>query len=438
MKKILFVVLFFVFCSSLGFADGNLTISKSTLTTPSYINTRTPTALFNLTLNATLGEVNITAILINLTGDASYQNVSSVIVYNDSNADGSIVGEAILGINSSLSANFANITFSNNLTVSVDSERSIIIAINLSSDAQPGLKIGLNITSNESIVTALNDNITITNGYADSGIAQIQDVHASASISPHYVDTNIINQTLVYTINVTGKNSIQNISIYVPANYSIVQLVSVKDGDSVLSEGYYTHTISDNMVNISLKVPPNVLQINFTVNTSSNPVPSLSFNSTITGSNITNAATDVTNDATNVTTQQLVKVESVSVYKGTAIVNGTDYWLFNFTINITANVSGLLQFKMNNWNCSEGYILNLTNQTNVQANNTIFYAWIWESGNQANNQSVFNHYNLTNGVSLSAAANQLKYLTLRMVIPLGTPISSSWWTTYWMVFRVTP
>jgi hypothetical protein len=96
---------------------------------------------------------------------------------------------------------------------------------------------------------------------------------------------------------------------------------------------------------------------------------------------------------------------------------------------------------MANWNNTAGNSLNLTNQTAL-TNTTRYYASMRLSTNSSNTFSVTNDYNFTQGVSLTpaqgAAVSNLYYVILRMIIPSGTQISSTWWTTYNTLFRSNP
>ncbi|MEM7816544.1 MAG: hypothetical protein QXZ20_01380, partial [Candidatus Aenigmatarchaeota archaeon] len=127
----------------------------------------------------------------------------------------------------------------------------------------------------------------------------------------------------------------------------------------------------------------------------------------------------------------------VGVMKNIAIVNGNDYWLFNFTISMNANVSGLIQFKMNDWRSD---IKNATIPiANGTGDNATYYASMWLSGNESNIFNVTNEYNkISDGVKLNAIENRNYTLILKMIIPRGTPIASDWWTTYSMLFRSIP
>jgi len=438
---ILLVMAFFV---SPVFADGTLNITKSSLSAPAYINTKTVTPMVNMTVNTTIGQVNITGILINLTGTASSGNVSGVFVYNDSDNDGAIdLGEQLLGSSTvNTTTNTSNITFSPSFNIAADKQYYFIIALNISSNATRLATVGLNLTSSGSIFTSntsTTDNITITGNYVDSGLPQIQNVHATASISPSYVDTNVTNQSFRYTITPTGSDKFNNISITIPVGYSIVNVTYVGDNGTALwtttnltsevSVAYGNYRI---LVNYTPGYNGTII-INFTVNTNITAQSLVAFNSTITGSNLTNIATDVSGSNTSVTTyDKLISIINIAAIKSTAYVNGTDYWEFNLTVNFSASVSGLLQFKMSNWNDSAGHSIALTsNLTNL--------ATLRDSTSASNMINVSNDFNIATGVSFTGTQGSTKNVILKMVIPLGTyaTTTSTWWTIYSALFRST-
>lgn len=426
MVVILLVMAFFV---SPVFADGTLNITKGSLSTP-YINTKTLTPMVNMTVNATVGQVNMTGMLVNLTGTASFGDVSGIFVYNDSDINGVIGSGDFLVGNSTVNTttNTSNITFSSSFNIANGRQYYFIIALNISSGATRFTMVGINLTLNTSVYTAEADNITITGGYINSNVSQIQDVHATASISPRYVDTNVINQSLTYTINTTGNDKFNSTNITIPAGYTVVNVTYVGDSNGSLM-ALANIGFSAYLINVNYTSGYNgTLIINFTVNTNTSTVNSTAFISTISGSNLTSVATDVSGTYTNVTTQQLFNVTNVAVIKSAAYVNGTDYWEFNLTLNFTASVNGSLQFKMSNWTNSAGQSIALTSGlTN--------YATLRETS--SNMINVSSDYNIVAGVSFTAAQWGTKNVILKMIIPTGTPVSSSWWTTYSALFRST-
>jgi len=124
-------------------------------------------------------------------------------------------------------------------------------------------------------------------------------------------------------------------------------------------------------------------------------------------------------------------VTNITASKTTAIVNGTDYWEFNISVNFTDMLTGLLQFKMTNWNNTEGKpVIPLTNGTDSFA--TLRNAFDFSSAAKYN---ITNDYNLTSGLSYSSTGPGLQTIFLRMIIPSGTEIASTWFSTYSMIFR---
>jgi hypothetical protein len=83
---------------------------------------------------------------------------------------------------------------------------------------------------------------------------------------------------------------------------------------------------------------------------------------------------------------------------------------------------------MSNWTNSAGQSIALTSGlTN--------YATLRETS--SNMINVSSDYNIASGVSFTAAQWGTKNVILKMIIPTGTPVSSSWWTTYSALFRST-
>jgi hypothetical protein len=268
---------------------------------------------------------------------------------------------------------------------------------------------------------------------------------ASASVSPSYVDTNVINQSFIYNITTTGSDYVNRTVIVLPSGYVFRRVINVTinglDQEQNCALGVNQVCVENSTTQITVTYPSpglsnKAVRIYFTANTPANYTASSRFNSTIDGGNLTGIETDVVNSTTNVTTKQLITVSNVRAIKSTALANGTDYWEFNFTLNISANVSGLVQFRMNNWNSSSAdHTMNLTNQTSLI--NATFYASLRKSDASTNVFNVTSEYG-SSGVSLTARENNLYYVVLKMIIRSGTPIASDWWTTYWTLFRSTP
>ncbi len=419
---ILLVMAFFV---SPVFAGGNLTVTGHNLAS-NYTNTKTVTNMLNLSLDVTPGAgdgtVNITVINVTIGGNATIGNISSVNITSST-------GSFIASNTTNSTANAFTIYIPNGIFVNASTNSSIIIAINLSSYALARSNISVNVTTNASIVTATTgDNITITN--TTSTESKIQDVHATASISPRYVDTNVTNQSLTYTINTTGNDKFNSTSITIPAGYTVVNVTYVGDSNGSLT-ALANIGFSAYLINVNYTSGYNgTLTINFTVNTNTSTVNSTAFISTISGSNLTSVATDVSGTYTSVTTQQLPNVTNIAIIKSAAYANGTDYWEFNFTINITASVNGSLQFKMSNWtNPQTGQNISLTAcSTNC--------ATLRDSNNPSNVINVTQNYDTATGVSFTGGG--IKNVILKMIIPQSTNIYSSWLATYSMLFRSAP
>ena len=405
-------------------AVGNLTVTGTSLA-PAYANTITNTTMLNLSLNVSGGDgsVTITSMNITVTGSATIGNVSQVNVINSA-------GSLIAYNNTNSTSNNFTLTIPSGLLVNASTNSTVIISINISSLATRLISVSINMTSASFATDVGPDNVTITGGSVQAS-SQIQDLHAYAGITPRYIDTNVINQSLSYSITVTGLDAMSGTSITLPTGYTLVSLSSVSRSGTVLPLTDYTNTTADNSINITFTAPSTLpISINFTVNTSASTVSAQPFNSTIYGGNVSTVTVLLSADNTTVTTQQLISITNTQIFKGAAYVNGTDYWDFNFTLNFTANVTGVLQFKMNNWTNSAGDSMALTNSAG-----NISYASVWDVSNSTRVINVTNTYNITSGVLISGTQGVLDYIALRMIIPLTATVSSSWWTTYSMLFR---
>jgi hypothetical protein len=281
----------------------------------------------------------------------------------------------------------------------------------------------------------------------NSTLATIRDVHANVTVSPRFVDTSVANQTFAYLFNISGTDSITNLTISIPSGYTLINLTNVERGGVNLTAGTdYTNTTLASQLNISLvSSTTQLLRILFIANTSSSSVLSSAFNSTIDGVSIFGASTDPASvNSTNVTTQPILNASDVAILKSTAIVNGTDYWEFNFTLNYTATIltGGLIQFKLTNWTAGSQNIslTNATGATAVCAAPNCATLRNEANFNTTNKFNVTNDYgSTTKGIFVSSiTAANLVTVTLRMVIPSGTPISSSWQATYGFLFRAFP
>lgn len=436
MKKIYYIFIFLIIFSLPALAD--LT-AAGTSRAPSYVNTNQTFVMINLTLNGT--NVRVTGINVTFGGTAGIGNISQVLIYNDTNSNAAYdAGELLLGNSTFSGTNTCNVSI--NLVVSGTSK--LLIAYKIHNSATRFVSVNASLASSSSITA----NETIAGTFPiDSSSSQIQDLHASASVSPSYVDTNVVNQSFIYNITTTGSDYVNRTVIVLPGNYVIISVTNVtingsnQEQNCALGVNQVCVQRSNTQINVTYPNPgltSKAVRIYFTANTSSSVVTSMRFNSTIDSGNcsLTAIETDVVNSKTNVTTKQLINVDIIRAIKSTALANGTDYWEFNFTLNITANVSGLVQFRMNNWNSSSAnQMMNLTNQTSLI--NATFYASLRKSDASTNVFNVTSEYG-SSGVSLTARENNLYYVVLKMIIRSGTPIASDWWTTYWTLFRSTP
>jgi hypothetical protein len=408
-------------------AAGNLTVYGSG-TLVSHVNTNSSNAVLNLSLNVTPsagdGTVNITAI--NVTVSPIGFNAGNITAVEIKNATGL-----------SLGSNTTNATGTGKFVISIPSgyflsntsNTTFLVFVNISRTATRNINFSLNITASDEIGTQ-GSNVTIATTSINSTAVFVQNLHANASVSPVFVDTSVINQSFVYTLVSTGADPVQNITVSVPSGYTSINLTAVQQGSSNLSTSLYSNTTVSNQINITLNTPvSDTFKVFFTANTSSSPVSSSAFASTITGSNLTGVSTDVVANQTNVTTKVLANVTDTLVSKTVAVVNGTDYWEFNFTVNLTETISGLLQFKMTNWNNTAGSVIDIvgggTNLTTLRKDTDF---------NTTNKFNVKNDYNITDGLSYSGASG-LVTIYLRQIIPSGTPISATWFTTYSILFR---
>lgn len=442
MKKFIFVFALLLLASS-AFAV-NINVDGQSIAPP-LINTNGTYPMLSLTFNATTDSANITAINVTLTatnmsGNTVTANVSGVELRNET--------LDIIGFNNTWDnvTNSTQIFIQNGFNVSSSANRTLYIYFRINRNATEYLNISANITNFGILTSNSADNISISSANSTkSNGSLILDVHADAAMSPNVVDTYVINQSFILNITITGQDPINRTIITLPSEFTNLNITNLTvNGGSYSSycptpgNQQYCENIGGSKINITFSsggLPKETkIQINFTANTSS-PV-STKVNITVDSStNLTDIPTDQT---INIETKQIINSTTVSVSKGSAVVNGTDYWEFNFSLSFSANVSGILQFKMNDWNSQEGYRLNITNSSSAPwANTTTRYATLRESGSSVF-YNVTTDYNLSYGIPITVTAASMKYLVLRMIIPSGTPISSTWWTTYWMVFRQIP
>jgi hypothetical protein len=381
--------------------------------------------MLNLSLISTGGDTNLTVINVTI-GNISIANVSSVSILNSSGTV--LVANAT---NSTSSVFMVHVPSGVNVT---SSAINLLIGINMSSSAAVGSNVYVLLNNTAAFGIDSGSNVTFGNSVNLSYAPRIQDVHANASITPLIVDTNVINQSFVYNVSLTGIDKIDKIFVNVPAGFNIVNVTGVNfsTGDCVAGNNCIP-TFSPTRINVTFSSNQssstlNPLRIFFIANTSATPASGF-FNSNITGSNLTEVSTDaLTGNQTNATVKQVLNVTNIGAMKFAALSNGTDYWEFNFTINVTDTSTGLLQFKMSNWNDSSGNIINLASANTTLRSSSDF--------NTTSKFNITNDYNITQGLSYTGTSGLIT-IFLRMVIPVGTPVSSTWYTTYNMLFRST-
>lgn len=406
---------------------------------PAFANTRDSVDMLNLSLNVSAGSnvVNITSINVTIV-TAAVANVSAVQIRN---ATGSVIGAST----SNSTATAFTVSLSPDLSISGATNSSITININLSTAASKQALIAVNVT-NASIATRGGDNITFFAGANSnqSNNAQIQDVHANASVSPNFADTNVTNQTFTYTL-VVGSDKVNRTTIFMPPGYSISSVLNISvDGTECLPGNVCPTAVNTSQINVNFTQNSNAgvtgtVKINFTANTSAAVINSTFVNSTISGSNMTSVATDTAGGVANVTTRRMLNVTNVELTKATAVLNGTDYWEFNFSLQTNANVSGMLQFKIGNFTEASGTGANNI-ITPTEGNFTLRKGAVFNSS-QSPTIDVRNDYNYSTGIVMSvseASSSFLIKLTLRVIVPKEKVASSTWQSVYSIVYRTIP
>jgi len=425
-------VLVFMLLVSPVFAVGNITVTgRDILPGGNYTNSNTSVALLNITFAITVepgASVNITAINIGVGNGSTSGNISAIELYLSN--DTTVVGSSGTPTN----ATSYNIS-TNTIVVTNSSNASVIVRVNVSRNVTTRQLLSVLLVSAADITRDSGSNVTVS-GTILSNATQIQDLHANVSISPNFVDTNAINQTIVYTIVPTGADAINHTIITIPSGYNLTNISTIQlDGSNITAN---VTSIGKGYINISIPTPTtNPIKVTFNVNTSTTRVIG-TFTSTIDGHNRTGIPAEHANvSAVNVTTQQLINVTSVALAKGAAIVNGSDYWEFNFTINFTATMTGLIQFKMTNWTDAS------SPPNNIHVNeSTTYYATL--RNNSANFSDANGKVNITNyyvdnwGINRTVTENSTLTFILRMIIPSGTAVSNSWASTYNWLFRTSP
>jgi len=442
LKNLVLVLLFLIVRNAIA---ADVVVSSNKVDLPTFVNTNSNITMLNLSISSGTESILLKNLIVNFnsTGElnASNTNLSVCVYLSEMNSSN------LLGCNSlwnvSGNVNQTNITISN-LTIN-QTAKTMLITYRIFRNVSVPMNVSLFVLNDSFIFNTTNLTINFVNGvaynattkYFSSNFTQIQDLHATANLLPRYADTNVKNQEIIYIINSTGKDIINSTIINLPndlefevSGYSIIKTDNTNLSDTACA-GYCNKTQNEIKVsyfvnNIGIKAVTLRLKINTTTEEKN-----LTINSTISGGNLSNIQTDFNEPETTLIVKQLLNVTDIGVMKNTAIVNGTDYWLFNFTVNITANVSGLIQFKMDPWRSdSKNITIPLTNGT---GENKTYYASMWLSTNTSNIFNVTEEY--SSGILLNATANKSYTLILKMIIPRNTPIANDWWTTYSILFR---
>ena len=435
--------------ASLATAE-TLNVTKKGIVVPSFVNTNDHLRLLNLSFVTDTGSVNIT--WLNLTFNSTNPNLTGAIT----NLTVCVYDETFVPVNctnewdENSSIVYLNVEVSNTtnttLYVGYYINRSII---NITAVYQANVSIYLE-SSNSIRVSPENYTVQNTSAMPYSGeFSQIQDLHAVAGIKPHYVDTNVVNQSFVYVVNTTGQDNITELIIFIPSGFTNVGNVVCTDGENQVQCNI---SLDSSTINISSNASgylPRLLQVNFTANTNQSGEFTVTFTATISGGNLTNVSVgEITPGSLNVTTKRLIDITSINAEKSVAFVNGTDYWLFNFTINITAPVNGTLQLKLTNWtSISSGKVIPLVNESGhhfafLGTNKSALLAQLpTDNLSSLSNDliAIENEYvNTTYGLPLSSG--QLVRLFLKMIIPADAALCcySDWFATFSMLFRTSP
>jgi hypothetical protein len=406
-------------------AAGNLSVTATNLA-PQNINTNTSTAMLNLSLNSTVGTVAISSINVTIIG-INMTNVTSIEVRDDS--------YNVVGTNSSLnSSNLTNIILTG-VSVTTAANKSLVIALNLSTNAIGSLSV--NITDASDFGLDAMSNASIAAVSLQSGSSSIVDLHIAAKIIPLLIDTGIINQTLQINLTTVGRNYTNFTVLTIPTEYKIVNVTRVLIGTTEITPNVtVVFNRTTGVVNLSCNLTNGFnnltgsLLINLTVNVTSSAAGPLVINSTISGSDLSAVVPYVYGTNTSVRAQQLINITSMTVIKGSAVTNGTDYWEFNLSANFSANVSGLVQFKQSNW-------INSAGQSIALIDGATFYSTLRDSSDSSRVINAVNEYNYSTGMTPAncCTAGNIYNFILKMIVPSGTPSSISWFSSYGIVFR---
>ncbi len=433
MKKSLFYGILFLALALPAFA-ANLTIN-GTPTNAQFINTIDRTSMMNLTFNLSNTSdtynpfvVNMTYInvTINSTNGMNIANVTAIEIINAS-------GTVIASNTTNRSADTFLVYFGGMadggfvINSSKANKTNFMISVNISRAGGLGNNTRVNITSNYSFGWVGDHNVTLNTNQSATNLTTITDVHASASISPRYVDTFAFNQTFIYMVNITGRDDVGNITMLVPSEFVNVTIRSITKDSSTNPTDVTSSNVSSR-INISFTTAANsLIKINFTANISG-ALANTTVNVTLNDARLNVSADD---NNTGVRTLALTIIDTIIGTKLTALANGSDYWEFNFSINFSANVSGSFLFRMDSWtnNASQTIDINTTNTS---------YATARLDANGTALANVTNSYNSSRYVPMIINSVTPQRIALKMIIPGGTPVSSTWWAKYFMLFITDP
>ncbi len=448
-------VIFFAFMF-LGIAYGaNVTVTQTPITLDTYTNTGDRLIMLNLSFNLS-GIENTTINYI----DVSYNSTYGI------NASSSLL--KVCSYNSSLVQLGCNNTWTNNKTsvplnykITNQSVENILIGLDLTGNVETPNNVSISILQNVSIHLSNSSILVLGTFPISSEFTEIHDLHATAYVSPRYVDTNVKGQSLIFVLNSTGDDNLTNFTLYMPVDFNITDVVYTVSHDTGTasgecgSSGACLFNSTTNIVKFSVTTlgasDINYLKLNITMNTNSSGDFTRTFRGEISNLYFPNVSIDEkTSGSLNVTTKQLLQVVNQSIMKGSALVNGTDYWLFNITFNLTAPVNGTFQFKMSNW----------TRWTRPDTNISIplvngsgyYYAWIGTNLTGIRAQGVSNKTTssdrtyITNDYGseshgLSISGKNLFTIFVKMIIPNNPKkycCYADWFASFSALFRSTP
>lgn len=433
-------ILFFLFLFNIVVAQ-ELSIDSSSIALPTFENTKKNLTMINLTLNLSgvkAVKIESISIKLNTTSNKNANETNLVVcVFNSSSS--------LINCSSNWKGNETNITFSN-LVITNDTVTNLLIVAQLNENLFTPLNFSILLENNDSI--ALNDSgVIITGNFPiSSEFIEVHDLHANGEIRPRFVDTNVVKQKFIVIINKTGDESFDRVHILLPSilNLSNVTLYEWGTGqDSCSSPGC---VFSGNEINIT-RSGTNYLKITFlatTINTTSvGSIEAKIYNSYLSDVDVD----EKTTGSFNVTIKNLLQIIDQNVMKGAAIINGSDYWLFNITFNLTAPVNGTFQFKMSNWTrwSNSSFSIPLVS-------NNYYYAWFGKnlttikaqgvSNSSTSNDRTFitNTYGQeTHGLSFSYSESPFT-IFVKMIIPNNSSYCcySDWFAQFWALFRATP